>query len=88
MLKGVFLCGYLDILEMPDIPDIPDTLEILDILDFSRSMFWGMFWGCCLFDPFRVVVKGDVFVRRWLVDNETTQRLLLRETSSRSIKKG
>ena len=39
MLKGVFLCGYLDILDMPDIPDILDISDIFDILDFSRRMF-------------------------------------------------
>ena len=45
MLKGVFLCGYLDILEMPDIPDILDISDIFDILDFSRRMFFRRFRG-------------------------------------------
>ena len=39
-----------------------------------------------LCDPFRVVGGGGrFFVRRWLVDNEATLRLLLRETSLRSM---
>ena len=43
--------------------------------------------GLFLCDPFRVVGgERSVFLRRWLVDNETTLRLLLRETSLRSIK--